>query len=85
MVEYNLNAFRPIVIRKALGKKDTSSSAGYDNIIYEYLFNMLFIHKVLATTFTMIRDTGKVKISRNAAKSSLSQKMAILMTQDTLK
>ena len=59
-VEYNMSPFKPSDIKKALGKKDKTSAPGYDYIIYEYLFNMPHIHKVLATVFTMIRDTGKV-------------------------
>jgi hypothetical protein len=57
-VPYNMKAFTPADIRKALGKKDKSSAPGYDDIIYEYLMNMPYVHKVLATMFTRIRDQG---------------------------
>ena len=57
-VSYNMNAFKPSDIRKALGEKDKSSAPGYDDIIYEYLINMPYVHKVLAKMFTRIRDEG---------------------------
>ena len=47
-----MKAFTPADIRKALGKKDKTSAPGYDDIIYEYLLNMPYVHKVLATMFT---------------------------------
>ena len=53
-----MTAFTPADVRKALGKKDKSSAPGYDDIIYEYLMNMPYVHKVLATMFTRIRDQG---------------------------
>jgi hypothetical protein len=34
-VPYNMNAFRPSDIRKALGKKDKTSAPGYDDILYD--------------------------------------------------
>ena len=41
-----------------MAKKDKTSAPGYDDIIYEYLLNMPYVHKVLATMFTRIRDQG---------------------------
>ena len=57
-VAYNMKAFTPADIRKALGKIDKTSAPGYDDIIYEYLMNMPYVHKVLATMFTRIQDQG---------------------------
>ena len=57
-VNYNLDPYKPKDIRKALGKEDKSSAPGYDDIVYGYLMNMSYVHKVLATLFTQIIDTG---------------------------
>ena len=53
-----MNAFKPLDIRKALGKKYKTSAPGYDNIICEYLINMPYVHKVLSILFTRVRDEG---------------------------
>ena len=57
-VPYNMCAFKPSDIRKALGKKDKTSAPGYDDILYEFLIKMPYVHKVLATMFTKIRSDG---------------------------
>ena len=43
---------------KALSKKDKNSVPGEDGIVYEYLQNLPYLHKILATVFTQIRDDG---------------------------
>ena len=55
----NLAPYKPNDIMKALSKKDKISAPGEDGIVYEYLQKMPYIHKVLATVFTRIRDTGE--------------------------
>ena len=41
-----------------LSKKDQNSAPGEDGIVYEYLQKLPSTHKMLATIFTRIRDTG---------------------------
>ena len=57
--EYNLSPFTPRDIKQALYKKSNSSAPGEDGIVYAYLKKMPYIHKVLATTFTGIRNKGE--------------------------
>ena len=56
---YNLSAYTPRDIRQALYKKCNTSAPGEDGIVYAYLKKMPYIHKVLATAFTGIRDKGE--------------------------
>ena len=72
-VEYNMNPFTPADIKKALGKKNKTSAPGYDDIIYEYLMNMPYIHKVLATLFTRIGDHGNAPDAWGESKVKLIQ------------
>ena len=58
-VPYNLAPYKPKDIMKTLSKKDKNSSPGEDGIVYEYLLKLPYLHKVLATVFTRIRDTGE--------------------------
>ena len=57
-VPYNLTPYKPKDIVKALSKKDQNSAPGEDGIVYEYLQKLPSTHKMLATIFTRIRDTG---------------------------
>ena len=54
-VPYDLSPYTPKDIRSALSKKNSNSAPGYDNIVYEYLQKLPYLHKTLATTFTKIR------------------------------
>ena len=58
-VPYNLQPYTPKDIKYALYKKSSSSAPGKDGIIYHYLKKMPYIHKILATAFTGIRERGK--------------------------
>ena len=58
-VQYNLDPYKPKYIKQALFKKCNSSAPGEDGIVYGYLKRMPFLHKVLATAFTCIRDKGE--------------------------
>ena len=66
---YNLSAYTPRDIRQALYRKCNTSAPGEDGIVYAYLKKMPYIHKVLATAFTCIRDKGEAP--DNWAKSKL--------------
>ena len=68
-VPYNLSPYKPKDIMKALSKKDKNSAPGEDGIIHEYLQKMPTLHKLLATAFTKIRDTGEAP--DNWAKSKI--------------
>ena len=57
-VPYDLSPYTPKDIRSALLKKNSNSAPGYDDIVYEYLQKLPYLHKTLATTFTKIRDKG---------------------------
>ena len=74
-VPYNLAPYKPKDIMKALSKKDKNSSPGDDGIVYEYLMKLPYIHKVLATAFTRIRDTGE-------APNSWAKSNIILLKKD---
>ena len=58
-IEYNLKPYTPKDIKHALYKKCNNSAPGEDGIVYGYLKKMPFLHKVLATAFTFIRDKGE--------------------------
>ena len=58
-IEYNLKPYTPKDIKHALFKKCNNSAPGEDGIVYGYLKKMPFLHKVLATAFTFIRDNGE--------------------------
>ena len=73
-IPYNLNAYKPSDIRKALGKKDKSSAPGYDDIVYECLMKMPYVHHVFATLFTRIRDDGVAPDVWGASKIKLIHK-----------
>ena len=83
-ISYNLEPYKPRDIRKALGKKDKNSAPGYDDIVYECLLKMPYVHKVLATLFTRIRDEGIAPDVWGASKENLSIKMEVQMSPPTL-
>ena len=58
-VNYNMNPYTPRDVRQALYKKCNCSAPGEDDIVYAYLKKMPYLHKVLATAFTGIRDQGE--------------------------
>ena len=74
--EYNLSPYTPKDIKMALKKKNKNSAPGYDEIVYEYLFNMPSLHRSLATAFTQIRDQGVAPDSWGASKVILIKKKA---------
>ena len=53
---YNMAPYKPKDIKQALLNKNKNSAPGYDEVVYEYLLNMPFLHQILATTFTRIRE-----------------------------
>ena len=57
-IPYNLSPYTPKCIRNALYKKCNNSAPGEDDIVYLYLKKMPYLHQVLATAFTGIRDKG---------------------------
>ena len=57
-IAYNLKPYTPKDVRNVLSKKDPNSAPGLDEIVYEYLLKMPFLHQALATAFTKIRDEG---------------------------
>ena len=58
----------------SLLNKKKNSTPGYDDIVYEYLFNMPFLHQTLATAFTRIRDKGIAPKSWGESKVILIKK-----------
>ena len=72
--QYNLSAYTPKDIKHALYKKSNSSAPGEDGIVYAYLKKMPYIHKVLATAFTGIRDKGEAPDSWAKSKVILIKK-----------
>ena len=56
---YNLDPYTPEDIKDALKQKTQTSAPGDDKILYAYLSKLPSIHKLLATLFTLIRDTGE--------------------------
>ena len=59
LVSYNLSPYKPKDIRNALHRKCSNTAPGEDNIVYHYLKKMPYLHKVLATEFTKIREKGE--------------------------
>ena len=57
-IPYNMSPYIPKDILKALSKKDENSAPGFDEIVDAYFVKMPFLHQVLATAFTKIRDDG---------------------------
>ena len=74
-VSYNLSPYRPKDIKHALYKKSNNSAPGEDDIVYHYLKKMPYLHKVLATTFTEIREKG-------VAPKEWAQSKVILIKKD---
>ena len=74
-VDYNLSPYTPKDIRNVLRKKDSNSAPGYDEIVYEYLNKMPFLHQALATSFTRIRDEGIAPDAWGASKIILLKKV----------
>ena len=66
---YNLSPYTPKDIKNALINKNLNSAPGYDGIVYEYLLKMPFLHQVMATVFTKIRD--KSEAPQEWAKSNM--------------
>ena len=56
---YNLEPYTEDDIADALKKKTQNSAPGDDKILYAYLTKLPSIHKLLATLFTLIRDSGE--------------------------
>ena len=54
-----MNPYTPRDVRQALYKKCSSSAPGEDDIVYVYLKKMPYLHKVLDTAFTGIRNKGE--------------------------
>ena len=75
-VPYNLDPYTPKDIRKALTNKDLNTAPGEDGIVYEYLLRIPYLHQVLATAFTMIRDNG-------TAPDSWGSSTIVLIMKDT--
>ena len=73
-VPYNLSPYTPRDIKHALYKKSNNSAPGEDEIVYQYLKKMPYIHKVLATAFTGIRNNGKAPDSWGSSKVILIKK-----------
>ena len=71
---YDLSAYTPKCIRNALYKKCNNSTPGDDNIVYLYLKKMPYLHKVLATAFTGIRDRGVAPEAWSSSKVILIKK-----------
>ena len=71
---YNLSAYTPKDIRGALLRKDKDSAPGYDDVVYVYLLKIPYLHQVLATTFTRIRDEGVAPDAWGASKIILLKK-----------
>ena len=74
-VPYDLSPYTPKNIKAALEQKDKTSSPGYDEIVYEYLLKMPFLHQALATAFTRIREEG-------VAPDSWAKSKVILIKKD---
>ena len=53
-----MDPYKPKDIKHALYKKCNNSAPGEDDIVYSYLKKMTYLHKVLATAFTAVRDKG---------------------------
>ena len=75
-VPYNLSPYKPKDVKKALSKKNKNSAPGEDGIVYEYLLKMPTLHKLLATSFTKIRETGEAPDSWATSKIVLIKKDA---------
>ena len=74
-IPYNLKPYTPKDIKFALNRKDKNSAPGEDEIVYEYLQKMPYLHNVLATTFTKIRDTGIAPEEWGVSKVIIIKKM----------
>ena len=57
-VPYNLSPYTEDDVKEALKGKNQNSSPGDDQILYGYLTKLPKTHQLLATLFTLIRDTG---------------------------
>lgn len=55
---YNLTPYTEEDVREALKGKSKSSSPGEDQILHGYLTKLTKTHKLMATIFTLIRDSG---------------------------
>ena len=73
-IPYDLSPYTPKDIRSALSKKNSNSAPGYDEIVYEYLQKLPYLHKALATSFTRIRDNGVAPDSWGKSKIVLIKK-----------
>jgi hypothetical protein len=54
-----MSPYTPRDVKQALYKKSNTSAPGEDGIVYAYLKKMPYLHKVLATAFTGIRNKGE--------------------------
>ena len=72
--EYNLAPYKPKDIKNALRHKTLSSAPGYDDIVYSFLVKMPSLHRILATSFTRIRDEGVAPDSWGSSKIILIKK-----------
>ena len=57
-VPYNLEPYTPKDIKLALMRKANQSAPGDDGIVYLYLKKLPYLHRILATAFTMLRKMG---------------------------
>ena len=73
-VPYNMDPYKPKDIMKALSKKNKNSAPGEDGVVYEYFQKMTSLHKVLATAFSKVRDSGDVPDSWAKSKLILLKK-----------
>ena len=53
-----MNPYTPKDVKSALLDKEKNSAPGLDGVVYEYILKLPYLHQVLATTFTKIRDEG---------------------------
>ena len=73
-MEYNLAPYKHKDLKNALRNKNLNSAPGYDDIVYSFLMKMPTLHKILATSFTRIRDNGVAPDSWGSSKIILIKK-----------
>ena len=74
-INYNLAPYTPKDVKHTISKKNLNSAPGYDDIVYEYILKLPFLHQVLATIFTRIRDEGVAPDSWASSKIILIKKV----------
>ena len=73
-VQYNICPYTPKDIKHALYRKCSNSALRDDGIVYAYLKKMTYLHKVLATVFTFIREKGEAPEDWGSSKIILIKK-----------